>query len=108
MIFIIIGLSLHGFVFGFLTQKVSYQLDIIHAYKLINLLNPNRCETLGSRPIILSSNKVLSSFLSNQDFPSHPVFFAIMYDGEKVLLDPIDPTKPIVTKEKRIFREWFA
>ena len=33
----ILDLSPHGFVFRLYPQKASYQLDVIHAYKLISL-----------------------------------------------------------------------
>ena len=47
MILFTLSLNLHGFIFGFSPQKVSYQLDVvIHAYIFISLPILNRCGTL--------------------------------------------------------------
>ena len=59
-----------GFIFGLLPQKASYQLDVVHAYKIISLPIPNRCGTSGSHPTILISKKIPLNLPSNHIFNS--------------------------------------
>ena len=41
MILFILGLSFHGFIFGFLSQKTLYQLDVVNKWNQ-SRVRPNR------------------------------------------------------------------
>ena len=73
MILFILDLSPHGFVFELFSIKISYQLDVIHAYILITLFIPNRCGILWDFRHIPNNYLLKQSFMKPHFKPGFPL-----------------------------------
>ena len=65
MILSTLSMNPHTFVFRLLPQKVSYQFDVIHTYKLITLPICNQCETLWVFGLTPNNHLLEQSFIES-------------------------------------------